>query len=204
MARAPGFIEMTAQVQLAAGENREVNFAMVRERVAAPPPPPAASGLAEFEDAQNWKKDGDSWSHKGGGFVPYKLPPKGVFTFTAQLVKGGGIFRAGQIRWCVGYVDSRNYLLYEVDPKNFWAGVVEKGKRLERVKTPLNLGNRKAFTMQIEVMPDRVVQRMRVGDEWKVMDTFSEPGRDFTRGKFGFLIRGDDEIAISDFKFLPK
>jgi hypothetical protein len=43
-----------------------------------------------------------------------------------------------------------------------------------------------------------------VGDEWKVLDTFAEPGRDFTQGKFGFLIQGNDEIAISDFKFLPK
>jgi len=42
-----------------------------------------------------------------------------------------------------------------------------------------------------------------VGDQWKVLDTFVEQGRDFTQGKFGFLIQGNDEIAISDFKFLP-
>jgi hypothetical protein len=48
------------------------------------------------------------------------------------------------------------------------------------------------------------VQKVRVGDEWKVLDTFVEPGRDLTQGKFGFLIQGNDEIAISDFKFLPK
>ena len=51
--------------------------------------------------------------------------------------------------------------------------------------------------------PDRVVQKVRVGDEWKVLDTFTEPGRDFTQGKFGFLVQGNDEIGISDFKFLP-
>ena len=203
-ASAPGFIESTKRVQLAAGENREVEFTLARERPAATPPPVAASGMAEFEDAEGWKKEGDSWAHKGGGFVPYKLPPKGVFTFTVQLLKGGGVFRGGQIRWCLQYLDPKNYLLYEMDRKNFWAGVIEKGKRFERVKEPHNLGNQKAFTIQIEVAPDRLVQKLRVGDEWKVLDTFVEPGRDFTQGKFGFLIQGNDEIAISDFKFLPK
>jgi hypothetical protein len=91
-----------------------------------------------------------------------------------------------------------------MDRKYFWAGVVEKGKRLERVKAPHNLGNQKAFTIQVEVMPDRLVHKVRVGDEWKVLDTFAEPGRDFTQGKFGFLVQSNDEIAISDFKFLPK
>jgi len=58
--------------------------------------------------------------------------------------------------------------------------------------------------VQIEVATDRLVQKVRVGDDWKVMDTFAEPGRDFTQGKFGFLIQGNDEIAISDFKFQAK
>ena len=202
-ASAPGFTESTIRVQLAAGETRPVDFALARERPAAPPPV-AARGMEEFEDAQSWKKDGDNWVHKGGGFVPYKLPPKGVFTFTVELLKGGGVFRAGQIRWCFQYLDSKNYLLYEIDRKTFWAGVIAKGQRLERVKAPHNLGNQKSFTIRIEVTPDRLLQQVRVGDEWKVLDTFAEPGRDFTQGKFGFLIQGNDEIAISDFQFLPK
>jgi hypothetical protein len=203
-ASAPGFTESLTRVQLAAGESRQVDFALIRERQAAPPPVVAAGGMAEFEDAQSWKKDGDSWVHKGGGFVPYKLPPKGVFTFTVQLLKGGGVFRGGQVRWCVQYLDAKTYLLSEMDGKNFWTGVIDKGKRAERVKAPHNLGNQKVFTIQLEVTPDRLVQKVRVGDEWKVLDTFAEPGRDFTQGKFGFLIQGNDEIAISDFKFVPK
>jgi hypothetical protein len=202
-ASAPGFGESTTRVLLAAGENRELAFTLVRERTAAPPPP-VARGMAEFEDAQSWKKEGDSWVHKGGGFVPYKLTPKGVFTFTVQLLKGGGVLRAGEIRWCFQYLDPKNYLLYEMDRKTFWAGVIEKGKRFERVKAPHNLGNQKAFTIQIDVTPDRLVQKVRVGDQWKVLDTFVEEGRDFTQGKFGFLIQGNDEIAISDFSFLPQ
>ncbi len=200
---APGFTASTARVQLAAGENREVDFTLARERP-APPPPVVARGMEDFADAQSWTRDGENWVHKGGGFVPYKLPPKGVFTFTVQLLKGGGVFRAGAIRWCVQYLDSKNYLLTEMDRKNFWTGVIKKGERFERVKAPHNLGNQKAFTIRIEVAPDRLVQSLLVGNQWKVLDTFAEPARDFTQGKFGFLIQGNDEIAISDFKFLPK
>ncbi len=200
VASAPGFAGAATRVQLGAGESRDVDFTLAHERPAAP----VASGMAEFEDAQSWTKDGDNWVHKGGGFVPFKLSPKGVFTFTVQLLKGGGVFRAGQIRWCLQYLDANIYLLYEIDRKNFWAGVVAKGKRYERVKTPHNLGNQKAFTIQIEVTPDRAVQEVRVGNEWKVLDSFAETGRDFTQGKFGFLVQGNDEIAISDFKFLPR
>ena len=198
-ASAAGFSASASAVQLAAGENRELSFTLARV-----PPPVTVGGMAAFEDAGGWKQEGDSWVHQGGGFVPYKLTPNGVFTFTVQLLKGGGVFRAGQIRWCLQYIDSANYLLYEIDRKNFWAGVVEKGKRFQRVNAPHNLGSQKEFTIQIEVSPDRLAQKVRVGGEWKVLDTFVEPGRDFTQGKFGFLIEGNDEIAISDFKFQPK
>jgi len=121
-----------------------------------------------------------------------------------ELVKGGSVFRGGKVSWCLQYLDPKNYLLYEMDRKNFWAGVIEKGKRLERIKEPHNLENPKSFTIQIEVTPERLVQRLRMGNDWKVIETFVEPGRDFTQGKFGFLIPGNDEIAISDFKFLPQ
>ena len=202
-ATAPGFLEFTTRVQLAAGESREVDFALSREKAA--PPPTVANAMALFEDAQSWTKEGDSWVHKGGGFLPFKPQPKGVLTFTVELVKGGGVFRAGAIRWCLQYVDSKNYLLFEIDRKNFRAWVVKNGQRLERVpKTAHNLGSQKTFTIQIDVTADRLVQKARGGEEWKELDTFAEPGRDFTQGKFGFLIQGNDEIAITDFKFQPR
>jgi tRNA U34 2-thiouridine synthase MnmA/TrmU len=132
------------------------------------------------------------------------MAPKGVLTFTVELLKGGGIFRPGQIRWCVQRVDSRNYVLFEMDRKNFWAGVVENGRRFERIKSPHGLDKQKAFTVQVEIASGEVVTKVRVGDEWRVIDTFSEPARDFTEGKFGFLIQGNDEVAISDFRFTPR
>ena len=205
-ATAPGFAESIARVQLSGGESRAVEFTLARERPAAPAaaPAPVVAGMADFLDAPAWRREGSTWVHKGGGFVPYKLPPKGVFTFTVELLKGGGIFRSGQIRWCLQYLDARNYLLFEMDRKNFSSDVVQKGRKTERIKTRHDFEGQKAFALQIEVTPDRLVHKVRAGDEWTVLDTFSEPGRDFTQGKFGFMIQGNDEIAISDFKFVAK
>jgi hypothetical protein len=161
-------------------------------------------GMADFEDSQAWKKEGELWVHKGAGFLPYKLSGKGVFTFTVELVKGGSIFRPGKIRWCVEYIDGKNYLLSEMDRKIFWTGVIQKGNRLERKKAPHNIENPRAFTIEVDITADQLVQKVYTGNEWTTLDSFSEPGRDFTQGKFAFLIQGNDEIAISNFKFVPK
>lgn len=202
-ATAQGFGGSATRVQIAAGDNREVAFNLQREGPAAPVP--LANAMAEFQDAQSWTKDGDSWVHKGGGFVPFKPTPKGLFTFNVELLKGGSVLRAGTIRWCLQYLDPKNYLLFEMDKKNFRAWVIKDGQRLERVpKTPHNLGNGKSFAIQIEVTPERLLQKVRGGEGWKTLDTFAEPGRDFTQGKFAFLIQGNDEIGISNFQFVPR
>jgi hypothetical protein len=201
-AKAPGFVDHTERVQLAGGETRTLEINLTRERAA--PAPVVTAGIGDFEDPSAWKKDGELWIHRGGGFIPFKLTPKGVFAFTVELLKGGNVFRGGRIRWAIQYVDAKNYLLFELDKKNFWAEVVENGKRLERERTQHDLDKQKAFTIEIDIAPDRLIHRVREGDEWTVLDSFSEPGRNFTQGKFGFLIQGNDEIGISDFKFTPK
>jgi hypothetical protein len=86
--------------------------------------------MSDWEDNSVWRQDGGIWKHQGAAFIPYKLTPQGVFTFTVQLVKGGNLFRGGKIRWAVNRVDDKNYALYEMDSKNFWSKVVVKGKTL--------------------------------------------------------------------------
>ena len=169
------------------------------------PPAPKAGTMDDWEDPAAWKSDGGVWLHQGKGFIPYKLPPQGVFTFTVQLVKGGSLFRGGKVTWCLEYLDSKNYALYEMDNKNFWAKVVTKGKTLERTHTQLkDLEKQKSFTIQIDVTPEHVVHKMFAGGEWVNLDSWAEIGRNFSEGKFGFLIQGNDEIGLTDFKFQPK
>jgi PEGA domain len=201
-AKAPGYADKVERFQLSGGETRALELTLARELPPAPPPVTTA-GMSEF-DSSAWKKDGDAFVNTGSGVIPYKLPAKGIFTFNVELRKGGGLFRGGRIRWVVQYLEPKNYLLFELDRKNFWAEVVENGKKLEREKTELDLDDSKSYSIQIEILPDRLVHKLLKGNEWVVLDSFSEPGRNFTKGKFGFLIQGNDEIAISDFKFTPK
>jgi hypothetical protein len=199
--KAPGYTDKTERIQLAAGENHNVELALAKVVVT---PTVKTGDMGDFEDPAAWKKEGDLWTHKGGGFVPYKLGPKGVYTFTVELVHGGNLFKGGRVRWCVQYVDAKNYLLYEMDKKNFWAEVVANGKKLEREKYQHDLEKQKSFTVQIELAADHVVHRIKnASGQWVSVDSFAEPGRNFAGGKFGFLIQGNDELGVSDFSFTP-
>jgi hypothetical protein len=171
----------------------------------APSPTPKVGTMQDWEDPTAWKMKDGIWLHQGMGFIPYKLPPNGVFTFTMQLVKSGGIFRDGKIRWVLNYIDNRNYALFELDNQNFTASVVVMGRVYQRTKIPLkDLEQQKSLTIQIDVTPQYVVQKMFTGGEWINLDSWAETGRNFSEGKFGFLIQGVDEIGLSDFSFTPR
>jgi hypothetical protein len=198
-ARAPGYSERTERIQLAAGENR--NLDLVLNKTA----PVVRNGtMADFEDPAAWKQEDNVYVHRGEAFLPYRLTPNGVFQFTVQLIKGGGVFRAGRIRWRLNYIDPRNYAQFEIDKKIFSARDNVKGKNTERAKTQHDLKDAKSFTIQIEVTPDHIVHKLRTGDSWVILDSWALPGRDFTQGKFGFWIQGGDELGITDFSFTPK
>jgi len=200
--KAPGFTDRTLPVQVSAGGQVVVDLTLASARVAAPTP--KVGGMADFEDPSGWTRDGETWIHKGGNFLPYKLPSHGTYTFTVQLLKGGNIFRGGHIRWYVDYVDPKNYGVFEIDKKTFWAKEVTNGKSKDREKTQHGVDNEKSFTIQVDIAPDHVVHRIKNGETWLTLDSWTEPGRNFSDGKFGFFIPGNDEIAISDFKFQPK
>ena len=75
----------------------------------------------------------------------------------SNLQKGGNVFRAGKIRWAANYVDAKNYALYEIDNKNFFAKVVENGKTFERAKMAHGIDSKdKSFTIRVDVMPDHI------------------------------------------------
>lgn len=203
-ARATGFVDKSERVQVNAGETDPVELALAKA-VAAAPPPPKVFGMADFEDPNAWSMQNGLWTHRGAGFIPFKAVPNGTFTFTVELLHGGNFLRGGRIRWALQYIDGRNYDLFELDKKYLYSKVIEAGKTYERDKHEHGLGDKeKSYTVQIEVAPGRLIHRLRNGDNWLVLDTWNEPGRDFTKGKFGFLVQGSDEIGLSDFKFTAK
>ncbi len=204
-ARATGYVDRTERVQIGAGETRPLELALAKVVVAAPPPAPKNFGMGDFEDPNAWSKQGDVWSHKGGGVIPYKLPTNGTFTFTVRLLRGGSLFRGGRIRWAVQYVDAKNYDLFELDRKALASKVIEGGKTYDRGKFEHGLNDKEmSYTVQVDVSPGQLVHRIQNGENWLVLDTWKEPGRKFNEGKFAFLVQGGDEIGLSDFKFVPR
>jgi hypothetical protein len=168
------------------------------------PPPPAAGTLEDFEDGSLWHPDNGVFVHRGGGFLPYKMPPNGIFTFTIQSPKGG-LFRGGKVRWRLMYLDARDYAEFEIGNNNFISRVVQNGKAAERTRVLLkDLDKLKSLTIQIDVSPEHVIHKLRSGSGWLSLDAWSEPGVHFADGKFGFFVQGKDEIALTDFKLQPK
>jgi len=204
-ARAPGYTDKTERLQVAAGDTASLQLALAKVAAAAAPPPPKTFGVADFEDANAWSKQGDLWVHKGEGVVPFKLPANGTFTFTVRLLRGGSLFRGGRIRWSVQYVDAKNYTLFELDRKVLSSKVIEGGKTYDRGKFEHGLNDKDmSYTVQIDVSPGQLVHRVRNSDNWLVLDTWKEPGRKFNEGKFAFLTQGSNQIGLSSFEFVPR
>lgn len=193
---------------------------LVAERPAPPPPPPPApkpepvapkpppiriTSMEGFDSQEGWMpQDNGVWRHKGGGFLTYKLPSNGVFTFAIYLVKGGNLFRGGRVRWVTDYVDAKNYVLSELDDNNLTIRDVINGKTSEHAKMKHNVESKdKAWAIQIEISPEHLIQRIQKDQKWITLDTWNDPEHKFANGKFGFDVQGNDEIGVSDFKFTP-
>ncbi len=204
-ARAAGYTDKTERLQVSVGATTSLQLALAKVVAAAPPPPPKSFGMADFEDANAWSKQGDLWVHKGEGAVPFKLPTNGTFTFTVRLLRGGSLFRGGRIRWAVQYMDAKNYDLFELDRKNLSSKVIEGGKTYDRGKFDHGLNDKDmSYTVQVDVSPGQLVHRVKKGEDWLALDTWKEPGRKFNEGKFVFLTQGGDQIGLSDFEFVPR
>ena len=195
---------------------------LVAERAPAPPPPPPApepkpepvapkvvraraSSMDGFENQEGWdKQDNGVWRRRGGGFLTYKPPSAGTYTFAVYLIKGGNVFKGGRVRWVTDYKDSKNYVLSELDENNLTIRDVVNGKSSDHAKMKHNVDSKdKAWAIQIEISPDHLIQRIQKNQQWITLDDWTKPDRNFAEGKFGFLVQGNDEIGISDFQFTP-
>jgi hypothetical protein len=142
-----------------------------------------------------WNYDGGWAIHKGGNFVMYPaMLREGSVGFT--------IFRSHgrKAQWVLGYMDSNNYLLFEIDGKDFHRKEVRNGVVTELAVKPHQAGQG-AFSIQVDVSPRRIVHSIYIDNRWRLLDDWNQSGGQFTGGQFGFLISGNDEIGLSNFHF---
>ncbi|MFZ0277083.1 MAG: hypothetical protein WA254_22370 [Candidatus Sulfotelmatobacter sp.] len=189
---APGTYTLTARtaekftrsstLEVTAGQSKTLDLSL------------APSGMSNWDDPGAWKREGDSFIRKGGDFVLYRVvPASGTFIFSAMLTKGH------LLQWVLNYKDPKNYVLFQIDENNFYRTVIRNGDKTDEITVP-NKGDKKSFrTFGIRVSPTALVNQIKNGDSWTVLDRWTQPGADLSLGKFGFYIPGSDEIALSSF-----
>lgn len=191
VARSPGYSERTVSATVGAGETRSVEISL--NKVEAPKPRPTLTWAG-------WSKEGVEFVRKGGNRVVVASGPMvGTLSFTAHLVKGGGVFRGARLRWFID--DGSGSTQYELDKRKFQAKGPAGGRSKE---LPKEGGDEdpKTYAIEIDLTPDRIVHKVRSGGGFVTVDSqLAKVGAD---NKFGFTIPGNDEISVSDLRFVPK
>jgi hypothetical protein len=172
----------SATVEVVAGQSKSLNLSL------------APSGMSKWDDPGAWKREGDSFIRRGGEFVLYgDVPTSGTFAFSAMLAKGR------LLQWVFNYADSKNYVLFQMDDKDFYRSVIHNGEKTDEIIVP-HKGDKKSFhTIQVRVSPSEIVHEIKQGDRWIVVDRWTQPGTNLSLGKFGFYIPGNDQVALSSF-----
>ncbi len=152
------------------------------------------NGMSKWEDPGAWKQEKDSFVHKGGDFVLYSVVPSaGTFVFSAMPTKGH------ILQWVLDYSDPKNYVLFQMDENNFYRAVVRNGQKTDEIKVP-DKADKKSFRMvQIRVSSTEIVHQIKHGNNWTVLDHWTQAGTNLSQGRFGFYLPGNDEVAISGF-----
>ncbi len=141
---------------------------------------------------------------RGNGmqFVPYHTPRvAGRYSFQAQA-RVGGIFKKGKLQWYAGYVDSQNYILFTLDGKHATIHEVRNGKSTEVNRVPFNVDSNQWVQVDLSVRAKSIDARVKTPDSgWSDVGAVSSTDHDFTQGRVGLYIPGNDEVAVSDFRF---
>lgn len=172
----------SATIEVVAGQSKTLNLSL------------APNGMSKWEDPSAWKQEGDSFARKGGDFVLYgALPASGTFTFSAMLTKGHAL------QWVLNYTDPKNYVLLQMDDNNYYRSVIRNGEKTDEIIVPHKADKKTFRTLRIRVSPTELVHQLKKGDSWTVLDRLAQPGVNFSLGKFGFYLPGNDQLALSNF-----
>jgi hypothetical protein len=168
---------------------------------AAPPPSPAAEPAKTAPQPSTVSAETEQ-IRKGGGFVHYSTPRvSGNYSFRAHG-KLGGFLKHSKLQWYAGYHDSDDYVLFTLDGKHATVREIQDGKSTEINRIPFNADSGEWIQVEMSVKPGAISASIKSTDgTWSELGTVPTPGRDFTQDKVGFYIPGNDEVAISNFRF---
>jgi serine/threonine protein kinase/cytochrome c-type biogenesis protein CcmH/NrfG len=197
-ASAPGFADQSHVVQVAAGKTETLSIHLAPQRVA-----PTVLNMDAWAKA-GWERQGEWYLHKGGDFVIFPaVPSSGTFAFTA--LRHTHLLGNNRIEWVVNYIDSRNYMLLELDKKNLIVTEVKNDVRRELRKIPVPVPperDKLQYTIRVDISGERIDQFLQKGNAWVPLSSLT--GKDLSRGGFGFYLPGGDELLVGGFSFTKK
>ena len=172
----------SSTVEVSAGQSRNLDLSL------------APNGMSKWSDPADWKQEKGAFVHKGGDFVMYAVKPtSGTFVFSAMLNKGH------RLQWVLDCIDVNNYILFQMDDNKFYRTEVRNGQKGDEIKVPHKIDKKSFRTLQIHVSANEIVHQVRQGDNWVVLDRWTQPVSNLSQGKFGFLIPGNDQVTLSNF-----
>jgi len=166
------------------------------------PPSPAPSATPAGTSNESVDMAGQQ-VRRGGGFVTYHVPKtSGRYTFQAQARKNG-LFKRSKLQWYAGYTDPENYVLFTVDGKHAVTREVHDGKSTDIGKVAFDVDTNDWVQVDLSVKPNSITAVAKTPTtSWTELTAVPPSGRDYTQGKVGFYVPGNDEIAVSNFRFL--
>jgi hypothetical protein len=207
-AGAAGFTELSRTVEVVAGGSQILSLRLTP--VKAPPVLPAQIvHTMRVEDwDKSWSKE-DSWyTRQGGDFVLYKInPTSGVFRFAISPKESKGFLGMGgnpKMRWVIDYLDSKNYIEFQIDKQNYWSDEYRNGKKIEHAKRKPHGVDATSFQIQMTVARGKILIEIGSGGSYERLDEWSDEDSNFTGGQFGFHLPNQDQLFLSNFAFTQK
>lgn len=196
-ARLEGYRDWSAPLTIEAGETKTVDIKLDPLRDDQKPAQGKRQGtMRDF--GGKWITDGAWWVHRGGEFVLYNSDaPVGSFVMTAYVRKGK------KLQWVARYKDPKNYVLYEMDKVHVTISNVVNGKENKVDEVSHGQTRSETFTFRMDLTPGFARFSVREGNEWKLLNTVRDTQQPAFVGRFGFLIPGRDEFAVTNFGFYP-
>lgn len=158
--------------------------------------------MADWDKPQDWTKAGNIFTNPHTGYAVYKrrLEP-GSFSFQAFVKDRRAI-------WLIGYnTEGRNYLLFQLDHKNFTQTLVSGREPPRTVKREHKLKNLDKALEWVEIsvtLNSNGTVHHKIGViEFNEPASFVTATPDLISGKFGFRIPEGEPLAISGFRFEP-
>ncbi len=183
-ARTADMFTRLSTLDVIAGESRTLDLSL------------APSGMSNWDDPGAWKHEKEAFIRKGGDFVLYGVAPvSGTFVFSVMVAKGH------LLQWVLNYTDPKNYVLCQMDDNTFYRAVIRNGEKTNEIKISDKSDGRTSRMFHVRVSPTELVNQIRHGDSWTVLDRWTQSGANLSLGKFGFYIPRDEQLAVSGFAY---